>query len=218
MTTPAILEFDGVRLDVFGRAGLRELCRLRLTGPRRTVLDGVQVRLSPGERVVVLGPNGSGKTTLLRAAAGVLSPASGHVRVHGRVGWGVTDERAFHRRLTMRAHLALACALRGAPASEVDRVAQACGLGSELEQPLDACSTGQRARLGLARALVGAPEVLLLDEVERGLDAEGRAALAARLSARDPSLVVYATHDTALAALATRVLRVDAGRVTLEAT
>jgi energy-coupling factor transporter ATP-binding protein EcfA2 len=60
--------------------------------------------------------------------------------------------------------------------------------------------------------------VLLLDEVERGLDAEGRAALAARLSARDPSLVVYATHDTALAALATRVLRVDAGRVTLEAT
>ncbi len=216
MTAPALLEFSDVRLDVFARAGLVDFALMRLTGPARRVLDDVNLRLHAGQRVAVLGPNGAGKTTLLRAAAGVLSPARGGVRVGGRVGWGVSDDRAFHRRLTARAHLALACALQDAPVDDVDRVAAECGLEAALDLAVEALSTGVRARLALARALVGTPEVLLLDEVERGLDSVGRAALAARLSAASEGLVLFATHDAGLAALATHALRVEAGRVTLE--
>jgi len=216
MTAPACLEFSGVDLEVCARAGLGDLARLRLTGPARRVLEGVNLKLYAGQRVALLGANGAGKTTLLRAAAGVLSPARGVVRVTGRVGWGVADDRAFHRRLTVRAHLALACALLDAPSHEVDRVAAACALASALDQPVEALSTGVRARAALARALVGAPEVLLLDEVERGLDSVGRAALAERLSTPAGGLVLFATHDAQLAALASHVLRVEAGRVAPE--
>ncbi len=213
MNAPVLLRFEAVDLEVYLRPRWSDLVRLRAYGPARVVLQGVTLALRAGERVAVLGANGAGKTTLLRAAAGLLLPAAGRLEVVGRTALGVADERTFQRRLSVRAHLEFMADLLDTPRAEVAPLLDATGLGPYAHLPAEACSGGVRARLGLARSLLGAPPVLLLDEIERGLDVEGRAELAALLREERPGLVVYATHDPTLAALASRTLRVEAGRV-----
>lgn len=213
MNSPVLLRFEAVDLEVYPRPRWSDLARLRAYGTARTVLQGVTLALRAGERVAVLGANGAGKTTLLRAAAGLLLPASGRLEVAGRAALGVADERTFQRRLSVRAHLEFMADLLDTPREEIAPLLESTGLGPYAHLPAEACSGGVRARLGLARSLLGSPAVLLLDEIERGLDAEGRAELAALLRVESAGVVVYATHDPALAALASRTLRVEAGRV-----
>lgn len=184
--------------------------------PARIALAGVDLTLEAGEMVAVVGANGAGKSTLLRVAAGLVAPRRGRVESTVRPALGVADQRSFYWRLSVRENLRFFAALERSPAARVDALLDSVGLAADRDLPVRACSTGMRARLGLARALLGDPRVLLLDEVERGLDAGARAELRQRLASwRAPDrAALVATHDLdAAGAPFTRAIALDAGRV-----
>jgi ABC-2 type transport system ATP-binding protein len=139
---------------------------------------GAQVALEPtdldvyaGETLALIGPNGAGKSTLLSILAGALAPSSGSIeRDEGvRVGW-VPQRGAFYDRLTARENLQLFARLEG----EADPTAVAAELLARFDVPSDRpaqqLSVGNRQRLNVALALLGAPRVLLLDEPTASLD------------------------------------------------
>jgi ABC-type multidrug transport system ATPase subunit len=168
----------------------------------------VDLDVAPGERIALRGPNGSGKTTFLRCVAGTLLPSEGEAVVGGdpagsvaarhRVGASLAVERSFYLRLTGWANLLLFARLR----HETERAArlQTEGLVEELEladiaaRRLDSCSTGMLQQLAFARALLGAPELLLLDEPTRSLDADAIERLWGAVGRRSGLAVLIATH------------------------
>jgi ABC-type multidrug transport system ATPase subunit len=172
------------------------------------VLTDVDLEASPGERIAILGPNGSGKTTLLRCIAGTVTPTAGSIRIGGRpagsiearqlTGASLSQERSFYLRLSGRENLLLFARLNGlgkrAAGKRVDELADELDLRDLLAQRADRCSSGQLQQLALARALVGDPELVLLDEPTRSLDVEARARLWAALARRPRVAGVIATH------------------------
>jgi len=172
------------------------------------VIDGVDLVLDRGTAHALLGPNGAGKSTLLRLLARLEDPSRGRVVLEGAedieahrasVGY-LGHELGLYEELTAREQLAFAEALRGVtlPAT----VHELLGLRAFLDRPLAACSRGQRQRVALAQALVGALPVLLLDEPTTGLDAATTAGLADLLRARVAAgaIAVVSTHEPAFAA------------------
>ena len=127
----------------------------------------------------LLGPSGSGKTTLLRAIVGVQVFAGGTVDVLGhpagsavlrdRVGY-VTQAASVYDDLTVRQNLKYFCSILGAPKTDVDRVIAETGLGTHANALVGSLSGGQRSRASLAAALLGSPQLLVLDEPTVGLD------------------------------------------------
>ena len=127
----------------------------------------------------LLGPSGSGKTTLLRCIVGVqlmlggdvevLGLPAGDVRLRHRVGY-VTQTPSVYGDLTVTENLRYFAAVVGAPANDVVRVVRDVGLGEQAEAVVNRLSGGQRARVSLATALLGTPELLVLDEPTVGLD------------------------------------------------
>lgn len=176
---------------------------------RDWVIRDLSFGLERGEIVALMGPNGSGKTTLLRLMAGLLRPTRGRVERRGRALL-LPNPPAFHRRLTAREHLLYDRAFHGAQ-GEVLPLLRRFGLPPDL--PLLAYSSGMKKRLALARLLLLAPEIWLLDEPEAALDEEGRGLLLEVLEeARGRAGIVLATHDPGLAGrVAQRVVRL--GRV-----
>ncbi len=209
-----LLRMRGVRVVFRAPATPTGWLRGRFFGPPRVVLDGVDLEVRPGEVVAVLGANGAGKSTLLRVAAGLVTPRAGTVERAARPGLGLAEERSFYWRLSLRENLRFFAALEGAPAARADRLLEEVGLGADPDLPVRACSTGMRTRLALARALLGDPPLLVLDEVERGLDAAGRADLRARLAAWGAAgrAALVATHELGADPF-TRAIRLDAGRL-----
>jgi len=150
--------------------------------------------VGPGEAVALAGANGSGKTTALRIAAALVEPTGGRVLVCGRdaarepaaarrdVGASFGSGRSFYWRLTARQNLMFFGRLAGLAGGELRERVQAVALELEVERFLDTparrLSRGTLARLSVARALVRAPRVLLLDEPLASLDARGREAVA----------------------------------------
>ena len=132
-----------------------------------------------GEVVGLLGPSGCGKTTLLRALVGVQRIAGGEVRVLGRpagdaalrslVGY-VTQAPSVYADLTIRENLRYFAAVLGASGARVKSVVDEVGLGDAVDGLVGELSGGQRARVSLATALLGEPELLILDEPTVGLD------------------------------------------------
>jgi ABC-2 type transport system ATP-binding protein len=145
----------------------------------REVLPGISLTVPRGQVVGLLGPNGGGKTTLLRSIVGVQIIAGGTVTVLGepagspglrsRVGY-VTQDASVYADLTVRANLSYFAALAGAPRSDVERIIETVDLTTEFDTRVDRLSGGQRSRVSLAAALVGSPELLVLDEPTVGLD------------------------------------------------
>jgi ABC-2 type transport system ATP-binding protein len=175
---------------------------------RVDVVAGLELLVAPGERVAVRGPNGSGKTTVLRCILGTLAPTSGKVSVGGNlagtiaarqlIGASFSQERSFYLRLTGRQNLILFARLRGLSRSDSKR--EAASLIQELElaefadRRCDRCSTGMLQQFSIARALIGNPPVLLLDEPTRSLDEAARARFWQALDRRPEAAVLVATH------------------------
>jgi ABC-type multidrug transport system ATPase subunit len=176
----------------------------------KVALQATDLELRPGETVALIGPNGAGKSTLLALLAGALTPTTGEVVAHARVGW-VPQRAALYRRLTARENLALFCALEGG--GDVDALLE------EFSLPADALagdlSVGNRQRLNVAIALIGVPDVLLLDEPTSSLDPDQRARLWTDLqstAARGGALCFVTQHHDELE-FAGRVLELREGRV-----
>lgn len=143
-----------------------------------TVLDHLDLDVRPGV-TGLLGPSGCGKSTLLRAIVGVQVVAGGEVRVldrpagskqlRHRVGY-VTQAASIYDDLTLEENLRFFARVLGVARSEVDRAATAVDLGRERRQVVGRMSGGQRSRASLAVALLGNPDLLVLDEPTVGLD------------------------------------------------
>lgn len=190
----------------------------RLMRPVRA-LHGVNLEVGQGEIFGLLGPNGAGKTTLLKVLATLLLPSEGRAEVNGTdvvreeaavrrvVGLATGDERGFYWRLTGRENLEFFAGLQGlsprAARRRADAVLELVDLLSYAPEVVARYSTGMRQRLSIARALLGNPSVLFLDEPTRSLDplaAERVQALIQRLAQEQGKTVLLATHHLAEAA------------------
>ena len=140
------------------------------------VLHDVSLRLEPGEIVTILGPNGSGKSTLLRALIGILPLAEGRVSRQAGLRIGYVPQRlAIDRTMPLTARRFLSLPVRCSKA-EGDAVLRRVGMLDVADRPMAGLSGGQFQRVLLARALLGTPDVLILDEPTQGLDQPGEAA------------------------------------------
>ncbi|GAB3944924.1 ABC transporter ATP-binding protein [Kribbella albertanoniae] len=145
----------------------------------REVLHGVGFDLRAGSVTGLLGPSGCGKTTLIRAIVGLQARVSGSVSVlgspagsaglRGRIGY-VTQEPSVYGDLTVTENLRFFAAVLGAESDDVQRVVDAVDLRSHADVRVDQLSGGQQSRASLAAALLGSPELLVLDEPTVGLD------------------------------------------------
>ena len=151
----------------------------------RTALDNVTLTVEPGRCFGFLGPNGAGKTTLIRCLLGLARPTSGSITVRGfdisreptaalaRVG-AIVEEPRFYGYLSGRQNLELWAAYVGDDAlTRVPALLSRVGLDTRAGDKVSTYSLGMRQRLGVARALLSDPEVLVLDEPTNGLDPDG---------------------------------------------
>ncbi|MCX6401941.1 MAG: ABC transporter ATP-binding protein [Propionibacteriales bacterium] len=151
---------------------------LRVVRSGKVVLDGLDLEIGPGV-TGLLGPSGCGKSTLLRSMVGVqrteagtvtvLGVAAGSAAVRDRVGFQ-TQSSSVYDDLTVTENLRFFARVLGRPAGAVDRALDAVDLGSHRDDVVSRLSGGERSRVGLAVALLGDPELLVLDEPTVGLD------------------------------------------------
>lgn len=143
----------------------------------------VSFSVCKGRVTAFLGPNGAGKSTTLRMLLGLVRPDSGRAMINGRnyrdipsparsVG-AVLDIASAHPGMTARAHLRTYCVLGGFPRARIDAVLTDTGVEGFADRRIGTFSTGMRQRLMLATALLGEPEILILDEPSNGLDPAG---------------------------------------------
>jgi iron complex transport system ATP-binding protein len=202
----------------------------------RAILDAVSASFAAGEFVAVIGPNGSGKSTLLAALAGLIRSDSGEVQLDGRTlqqtprkllarrraylpqkpraEWPLPVERLVALGLTPQ--LPAFGPLPAALALRVDEAVEAWALAAQRGQPVTTLSGGELARVMLARALVGDPDILIADEPIAGLDPRHSLDTVVRLRglAAQGKLVVAALHDLTLAVrYATRIVALHEGRI-----
>ncbi|WP_116946908.1 ABC transporter ATP-binding protein [Jiangella endophytica] len=152
---------------------------LRVVRGPLTVLDDFDLDIGRGSLTGLLGPSGSGKSTLMRAIVGVQKVAGGTVEVLGhaagdkqlrdRVAY-VTQAPSVYADLTVRQNLRYYARVLGVPMTDVDRAIEQVDLGTHADHLVGRLSGGQESRVSLATALLGAPEVLVLDEPTVGLD------------------------------------------------
>ena len=218
------------------RASAVECRDLHLALGGRSILRGITLDIGSAEFVGVLGPNGAGKTTLMRAILGLVPPLSGRITVLGRpatrgnpavgympqlrgpvpatrlTGWDVVAS-------TVDGHRPGLPLLDRAGRAEVARVLELVGAGALARRPLAEMSGGERQRLLLAQALVGAPRLLLLDEPLISLDPHRQLGVVdlARRVQRDLGItVLFSAHDlNPLLGTLDRVLYLGGGQAAL---
>ena len=202
---------------------------LRIRRGKNTVIDGLELTVPRGAVVGLLGPSGSGKTTLMRAIVGVQIVAAGRVTVLGeaagtaplrrRVGY-MTQSASIYDDLTVRQNLRYFARVQGAPSSDVDRVIDRTDLGGQTGQLARTLSGGQANRVSLAAAMLGSPEVLVLDEPTVGLDPVLRAELWGifRQLADDGTTLLVSSHVMDEATRCDRLLLMREGAVIADIT
>lgn len=202
--------------------------------PGREVLRLADLTIATGERVFLHGPSGSGKTTLLGLTAGVLNPTSGRVSILGQdlAGLHPSHRDAFRGShigylfqlfnlipyLSVLENIALPCRLhalrrerlRGAPIEqEARRLAERLELGAFIDTAVTELSVGQQQRVAAARALIGAPELVIADEPTSALDTDLRdrfLELLFECCAEAKATLLFVSHDLSLGARFDRVL------------
>ena len=191
-----------------------------------TAVRAVTFTAPAGQVTGLLGPNGSGKTTTLRAALGLVRPTGGTALIGGvpyarlerprRAVGAMLEATGFHPGRRARDHLRVLAAAAEVPDRRVDEVLDQVGLAGSAKRRVREFSLGMRQRLGLASALLGDPQVLVLDEPANGLDPAGVAWLRELLRglARQGRCVVVASHVLSeVAQTADRVVIVSAGEL-----
>ncbi|HEY3319804.1 MAG TPA: ABC transporter ATP-binding protein [Planctomycetota bacterium] len=208
-----------------------QIDNLRVTYGKTRALDGVSLKLEPGEMFFLLGPSGCGKSTLLRAVAGFVEDFDGEIRIGGEALKGVPPHKrdfgmvfqnyALFPHLTVQGNVSFGLEARKMPAAErSQRIAEALDMvglsGFESRRPGE-LSGGQQQRVALARALVVRPRVLLLDEPLSNLDAKLRWEMREeirRIHRQTKITTLYVTHDQKEAlSLADRMAILRAGKV-----
>ncbi|MDP9270162.1 MAG: ATP-binding cassette domain-containing protein [Chloroflexota bacterium] len=173
----------------------------------RDVVRSLDLQLEPGERIALQGANGAGKSTVLRCIAGTLGPTAGSVIVGGHTagslaarrltGVSFSQERSFYLRLSGRTNLAFFAGARGqsrrAAREAVADLVEELNL-TFIDERADRYSTGMILQLAFARALLGGPPLLLLDEPTRSLDGPAVARLWTAIDRRPDTAIVIATH------------------------
>jgi heme exporter protein A len=183
---------------------------LRRDYGERTALGGVGFELAQGETMLVLGPNGAGKTTLLRILATLLRPSGGEVRalgcrvpdeawkLRGRIGF-LGHEPLLYRDLSGRENLRFHARLHGMRGAAAEaRIAElllAVGMQRRADERIAELSAGMRQRLAICRCVLHGPELLLLDEPDSNLDAEGREQARALIGPSADRTRVIVSHD-----------------------
>jgi ATP-binding cassette subfamily C protein len=208
---------------------------VQLPNVEKPLLQGISFSLAPGEGLGVIGPTGAGKSTLARALAGIIHPTRGHIRLDGAsydqrdpddlgalIGYVPQDVQLFNG--TAAENIS-----RFQPDADPDDIVSAArmanvhdmivrlpdGYNTPLGDGGARLSAGQRQRIALARALYGNPPIMVLDEPNSALDAEGDAALDAAIRAamqRGAAVVVIAHRPSALAAIP-KILVLTEGRM-----
>jgi ABC-2 type transport system ATP-binding protein len=174
----------------------------------RVAVDRISMTVPERSIYGFLGRNGAGKTTTIKLMLGLLKADAGQVRIAGidvardrlgaarKVG-ALLEAQGFYPHLSGRENLALSCRLLSQPASEIDRVLEVAEMAAHAKRRVSDYSLGMRQRLGLARAMLGAPPVLVLDEPTNGLDPEGIADMRRflrELPARTGATVLLSSH------------------------
>jgi ABC-2 type transport system ATP-binding protein len=183
-----------------------EVRGLTKTFGRVTAVRDVSFTAPAGMVTGLLGPNGSGKTTTLRIALGLVRASAGEALIGGsayrdlgrprRVVGAMLESTGFHPGRRARDHLRVLAAADDIPARRVDEVLDLAGLTSAAHRPVRQFSLGMRQRLGLAAAMLGDPQVLILDEPANGLDPGGAAWLRTTLRdlAAEGRTIIVASH------------------------
>lgn len=195
-----------------------------------TAVDDVSFTVQPGTVTGFLGPNGAGKSTTMRVIVGLDAPSAGYALVNGQrysdlpaplctVG-ALLDAKGVHKGRTAVNHLRALAATHGIPRSRVDEVIGLTGLQSVAGKRVGGFSLGMGQRLGIAAALLGDPEILILDEPVNGLDPEGVVWVRnlARSFAREGRTVFLSSHlMSEVAQTADRVIVIGRGRIIADA-
>jgi heme exporter protein A len=175
----------------------------------RVALRDISFTLPPGATVAVFGANGAGKTTLLRILAGLLRPHAGRAtvlgaelpreayRARGRTGL-LAHEPLLYRDLTVRENLRFHARLHRVDAARVEALCEQVGLAARADDPVRTLSRGMTQRAAICRAVLHAPELLLLDEPFANLDPGGAAAVAPLIGRGTGPARVLISHDAEL--------------------
>ena len=195
-------------------------------------LDGITLSIKSGERIVLLGPSGSGKTTLLNCISGLDTPTYGEYLFGGNPVSGNSEDLTTFRRknvgyvfqffnllqdLTVLENVLLIQELSGQrDANRAKEVLRLVGLEGEIDRFPSEISGGQQQRVAIARSIAKNPKLLLGDELTGNLDTETSAKVMNVLTEackKENITTVMVTHDESLAKYATRVIRLDSGKV-----
>jgi ABC-2 type transport system ATP-binding protein len=189
-------------------------------------VDDLTFRVEPGAVTGFLGPNGAGKTTTLRMLLGLIRPDRGSATIAGTaypdiaapttVVGAALDASGFHPARTGRAHLRVYCAVNGFAPHRADEVLELVGLAAAGRRRIGGYSLGMRQRLALAVAILGDPQVLVLDEPANGLDPEGivwMRRLLRDFAAQGRTVLVSSHVLTEMQQLVDHVVIIDKGRL-----
>ena len=181
------------------------------------VLKRLSLACAPGEVTLLVGANGAGKSTLLRVIAGLARPDAGEVVRQSRTIGFLSHHLFIYGRLSVRENLRLFASVQAA--NDIDGLIERLELSKVVDQAVSELSKGMQARVGIARAFIAQPDLVLLDEPTSNLDEKGTALLVSEIKRRlDDSdwraTVVIATHDLhRLAPIASRVVVLADGAV-----
>lgn len=202
---------------------------LKKSYKNKIVLNGIHFSLHPQEIVAFLGPNGAGKSTTLKMIMGLRQPDEGEVllfnsspnqqSIKNKIGY-TSQDLSFPAYLQVKEVLQFVQAHYSHPV-QLNEILQRFDLTRLQKEAAGSLSGGEKRRLGLACALIGKPEILILDEPTTGLDIESRLTLWSEIQKFKNSggTVLLSTHDlNEVSAIATRILLIDQGQIIVDGT